>query len=91
MELAMKPDLVIVPDESKEPDMRARIEEIRTRANPCGDYSEYWHALNCQPGNTGLSEAPGGAHVPAKSMTPIVGDEIRHIEDACERGLPCAS
>jgi len=44
----MKPDLVIVPDESKEPDMRARIEEIRTRANPCGDYSEYWHALNCQ-------------------------------------------
>jgi len=44
----MKPDLVIVPDESKEPDMRARIEEIRARANPCGDYSKYWHALSCQ-------------------------------------------
>jgi hypothetical protein len=48
MELAMKPDLVIVPDESKESDMRARIEEIRIRANPCGDHSEYWHVLKCQ-------------------------------------------
>jgi hypothetical protein len=43
----MKPDLVIVPSE-KELDMRAHIEEIRNRANPCGDLGEYWNALKCQ-------------------------------------------
>ena len=44
----MNPNLKVVPEEENDIDMRERIEEIRQRANPNGNYSEYWHVLKCQ-------------------------------------------
>jgi hypothetical protein len=44
----MKPELVVVPDDNKESDMRTRIKEVYDRANPVESYDEYWNVLKCQ-------------------------------------------